>query len=57
MDAADADDSGSVSGLVDTLYILNFGFVNGPPPPAPFPFCGSDPTPDEVGCGSVVGCP
>ena len=55
--AADADDSGTVNGLVDGAACLNFQFVAGsPPPPPPFPGCGSDPTPDSLGCSSS-GCP
>ena len=58
MDSADADDSGNVNGLVDGLYVLNFQFVPGSPaPPPPYPFCGSDPTPDAVGCDDFAGCP
>ena len=29
----DADGSGSFVGIVDGLYVLNFGFAGGPPPP------------------------
>ncbi len=58
LDSADADDSGNVNGLLDGLYVLNFQFVPGsPPPPAPYPDCGSDPTPDGVGCDDFTGCP
>ena len=58
MDSADADDSGNVNGLVDGLYVLNFQFIPGSPaPPPPYPFCGSDPTPDAVGCDAFTGCP
>ena len=51
------DDNGKVTALVDGLHILNFGFLNGPPPPPPFPDCGSDPTPDGVTCDDFTGCP
>ena len=43
LDAADVDGNGEVFGLVDTLYLLSWGFTNGPPPPAPRPdACGVD---------------
>ena len=57
LDACDANDDGNFNALVDGLYILVFGFVDGPPPPPPHPLCGSDPTPDAVGCDDFTGCP
>ncbi|MEM7165798.1 MAG: hypothetical protein AAF581_10060 [Planctomycetota bacterium] len=57
-DAWDADDSGTLTALVDPLYILQHIFVMGsPPPPAPFGACGCDPTPDSLGCTSYLSCP
>ena len=58
-DAADADDDGVVNGLIDGLYILNYQFLPGfPPPPAPGPDeCGADPTPDMAGCNRYDACP
>ena len=53
----DANDDGNFNAIVDGLYILTFGFVDGPPPPPPHPLCGSDPTPDGVGCDDFTGCP
>lgn len=56
-DAADANDDGNVNGLVDAIFMLNYGFVAGSsPPPPPFPDCGSDPTPDAIGCDNPP-CP
>ena len=43
MEAADADNSGGVNALVDTLFILAHGFQGGDPPQAPYPMCGIDP--------------
>ncbi len=49
--AADANDDGAVD-LGDAIFILNYGFVGGAPPPAPFAECGEDPTPDALECGA-----
>ncbi|MBI4606252.1 MAG: lamin tail domain-containing protein [Planctomycetes bacterium] len=51
LDAADADDSGSVE-LTDAVLVLRFLFLDGPPPAAPFPAPGVDPEPpaDDLGC-------
>jgi hypothetical protein len=48
-DAADIDDSG-VLDITDAIYALSNLFGGGPPPPAPFPGCGHDPTPSDLGC-------
>jgi hypothetical protein len=45
----DADDSGRLE-LTDAVRILNYLFQQGAAPPAPFPFCGEDPTEDTVLC-------
>lgn len=55
LDAADFDDDGAVN-LVDPISLLSYGFVQGPPPAAPFPGCGSDPTADAIDC-AVPPCP
>ena len=57
LDASDVDDDGNFNALLDGLYTLAFGFTMGPPPPPPHPLCGSDPTPDGVGCDDFTGCP
>jgi hypothetical protein len=49
LDAADVDDDGGVS-LSDAVYLLNALFRGTAPPPAPFPFCGPDPTADGLSC-------
>ena len=43
--AADSDDSGSLD-VTDAIYALAYLFSGGPPPEAPFPERGEDPTPD-----------
>jgi hypothetical protein len=43
-DAADVNDNGFVE-VSDYLYLVTFLFHEGPPPPAPFPNRGVDPTP------------
>lgn len=52
---ADDDDSGSID-LADPIYSLNYQFAQGPPPPAPFPGCGTDPTPDTLSCLDFAPC-
>ena len=54
-DAADADDNGRVQ-MADAVYLLNFIFTKGPPPPAPFPGCGTDPTADSSSCARGMRC-
>ena len=44
VDAADVNDNGLVE-PGDYTYLVNFLFANGPPPPAPYPESGTDPTP------------
>ena len=42
MAACDANGDGDVGGQVgDSIYILTFNFLGGPPPPQPFPECGT----------------
>ena len=48
-DAADVNDDGNTD-ISDPISLLNYLFQNGPPPPAPFPLPGSDPTPDSLDC-------
>jgi hypothetical protein len=55
MDAADADDDGRLS-IADALHVLRAVFAGGPPPPAPFPHCGPDPTPDSLDCVAYPDC-
>ncbi len=55
-DAADINDDG-VLDQTDCDYLLEFLFGSGSPPPAPFPGCGVDPTPDQLGCASFPPCP
>jgi hypothetical protein len=47
-DASDVNDDGEVD-VADAIYMINWRFADGAPPPAPFPECGSDPSPDDLG--------
>jgi hypothetical protein len=53
LDAADADDNAHIQ-LNDAVYVLSYLFASGPPPMAPFPETGTDPTMDTVGCSSSI---
>lgn len=54
-DAVDATDDGTVD-IADPIWVLVYGFAGGPPPTAPFPACGPDPTADGLPC-DASGCP
>jgi len=56
MKSADANDSGGVD-LADAVWLLSYLFADGPAPPQPFPGCGTDPTPDGLGCAAFPLCP
>ncbi len=57
MDAADLNDDASVN-IADAVYLAQYYFRQGPPPKAPFPGCGSDPTTtDSLDCASYSACP
>ncbi|MEM7263527.1 MAG: dockerin type I repeat-containing protein, partial [Planctomycetota bacterium] len=49
LDAADVNDDGNVD-VGDTIFVLNYQFIAGPAPSAPFPHAGIDPTPDPLDC-------
>lgn len=53
--AADFDDDGQVT-LADASAALGFLFLREAPPPAPFPACGDDPTPDALACAGDTAC-
>ena len=55
MDACDCNDDGAVD-IADAICKLSFLFSGGPPPPAPYPGCGLDPTPDNLDCLSFPPC-
>jgi hypothetical protein len=55
-DAADVNDDG-VWNTLDCDYLVAFLFSGGPPPPAPYPDCGIDPTADALGCAEFPPCP
>ncbi len=50
-DAADVNDDGVLDSL-DCEYLSNYLDFGGPPPSAPFPDYGLDPTPDQLACGN-----
>jgi hypothetical protein len=52
---ADANDDGRVD-VSDAIAVLRFLFLGGDGPPAPFPDCGQDPTPDLLECAGYGGC-
>ena len=57
-DAADVNDDEKIE-IADAVIELQFLFLGGPPPEAPYPGCDVDPTTgagDTLGCGVVV-CP
>ena len=51
--SADADGSGDID-LSDNVYLFDFLFRGGPPPTAPFPQCGGEPS--ALGCQSYPPC-
>ncbi len=53
LEASDANDDGE-AGAADAIAILQFLFLGGGSFPPPGPACGSDPTPDQLGCAE--GC-
>jgi len=55
-DALDSDDNGVID-ISDPIYLLNYLFVGGGEPPAPFPIAGLDPTDDELDCASGFDVP
>ena len=39
--------------VLDSLQTLYYLFIDGVPPPPPFPLPGTDPTPDDLPCNTV----
>jgi hypothetical protein len=55
-DVMDANDDG-LTNIADSIYLLSWRFIEGPPPPAPFPACGKDPEADVLDdCESFSPC-
>ncbi len=55
-DATDANDDGAFD-IADAVHTLSNLFSGGPPPAAPFPTCGVDPTGDTLSCDAFTSCP
>ena len=53
--SVDANDDGKLD-ISDPVYLLNFLFLGGPGLHEPFGECGTDPTPDALGCSSYPPC-
>ena len=51
----DADDTGNI-GITDTIWLLRYLFLSGPPPSQPCPACGVDETPDDLTCERAGAC-
>ncbi len=49
LDAADVNDDGKID-LTDPVHLLRHIFLGGSPPAYPYPYCGTDETPDDLGC-------
>jgi len=54
--ACDFNDGGALD-LADAIVTLSYIFSAGAPPAAPFPACGTDPTPDALPCAPSPSCP
>ena len=54
-DSGDVDDNGR-GDITDPIYLLDHLFRGGPGPPAPREVCGTDETPDELGCETFLAC-
>ncbi len=55
LDTADTNDDDQVN-IADGIYVLQYLFLNGPDLPPPFPDCGMDQTPDNLGCVAHPPC-
>jgi hypothetical protein len=55
LDSADVDDDG-IRDITDAIRLLGSLFLGAEAPPAPYPSCGPDPTPDALGCGAAPAC-
>ena len=52
-DSSDTNDDGRID-VSDPVFLLNYLFLGGEAPPAPFPGRGADPTRDSLGCRDGV---
>ncbi len=53
-DSVDIDDTGELD-ITDPIFLLTYLFLEGPPPPHPFPELGADPTEDGLDCPGYGG--
>ncbi|MBI4605456.1 MAG: hypothetical protein HY721_26115 [Planctomycetes bacterium] len=53
--SADSDDDGAL-GVTDAIFLLRYLFQGTAAPAEPFAACGSDATPDALGCAAFAGC-
>jgi hypothetical protein len=42
--------------IADAIFTLSYLFASAGPLPVPFGGCGTDPTPDQLGCGNFPPC-
>ena len=54
-DASDVNDDSSID-VSDPIFLLAFVFLGEAAPPEPFSVCDTDPTPDDLNCGSLSEC-
>lgn len=54
-DTADLDDNGEIH-LSDVIYLLSHLYLGSPPPQAPYPGCGADPSADDLPCSIHSRC-
>jgi hypothetical protein len=54
--SSDTNDDDALD-VQDVIYILQFRALGGPPPPAPYPICGPDPTGGGLTCPGYPACP
>lgn len=58
IEACDANGDTLGPDVSDAVFLFNYRFFDGPPPPAPFPACGRDPAVESsLGCELSTSCP
>jgi hypothetical protein len=51
-DAADVNDDANPPDVSDVIFLIDYQYMSGPAPLAPFPGCGSDPSADGLACAT-----